>query len=262
MNKKTRIISLSGKGGSGKTTITSLLLSAILRRGDFKDILVIDADPDANLSTTLKIPVQTTIGQVVDKRKKELQETKATGTKVRFSLWEAISHGNGFDFLVMGRTTGAGCYCSVNAVLTSIMNDTMSMYDLILIDFDAGLEHFSRRSANAGDTLLVTCDPSYLSFETAKRIKDLVEELSLPYNNQYLIGCRYDQQRQTQFYKMAGEIGLNTLGLVYFDPEIDEKNLLGENLLSINDDNPSLKTVKEFLERILSEEAGDQTLSI
>lgn len=251
MNKETRIISLSGKGGSGKTTITSLLLSAALKQGDFEDILVIDADPDANLSTTLNIQVQTTVGQVVDKRKKELEET-VLGTKLRFSLWDAINHGNGFDFLVMGRTTGAGCYCNVNEVLSSIIDETISMYDLILIDFDAGLEHFSRKSANAGDTLLIICDPSYLSFETAKRIKDMVNELSLPYDKQYVIGCRYDQERQDQFFKMADEIGLTTLGLVYFDQEIAARNLLGKDLISIEEDNPSLKTVRGFLETILS----------
>lgn len=252
MNKRTRVISLSGKGGSGKTTVSSLLLSALRSQGNFKDILVIDADPDANLSTTLKVPVQMTIGQVVDKRKKEMEEAKSRGTKLRFALWDALCHGEGFDFLVMGRTTGAGCYCNVNDVLTTIMEETVNMYDLVLIDFDAGLEHFSRRAANTSDTLIVTCDPSYLSFETAKRIKSLVDELSLPYDNQYLIGCRYDPESQPRFSEMAEEVGFEVLGMVNYDSEIAERNLMGEDLLSLSEDNASLKIVKNMLAKILA----------
>lgn len=157
--KNTRTFSFSGKGGAGKTTTASLLLAALLRAKTFQDILVIDVDPDANLSRTLLIPVEKTVGQVVDQRRKELREAAARGTKLRFSLWDAIRHGDEFDFLVMGRTTGDGCYCAVNSALSENLIETIVMYDLVIMDFDAGLEHFSRRSGNPTDTLIISCDP-------------------------------------------------------------------------------------------------------
>lgn len=251
MNKTTRVISFSGKGGTGKTTTSSLFLSTVMELGIYKDILVIDADPDANLSRTLGISVEKTVGQIIDKRKKELEDPELVGKQLRFSLWEAVSHGKGFDFLVMGRTTGAGCYCSVNSVLTSLLHETLNMYDLILIDFDAGLEHFSRRTANPMDTLIVTCDPSSLSFDTAKRIKGLVEELGLSYERQYIVGCRYSPEQQELFGKLAEEIGFQILGLIPYDQEIATFNLSGESLLNLRADNPARMAVTKMVKKVL-----------
>ena len=72
----------------------------------------------------------------------------------------------------------------MNSFLNAVLRETVSKDDLVLIDFDAGLEHFSRRAGSPGDTLIVTCDPSKLSFDTAGRIRELIDELSLPYESQ------------------------------------------------------------------------------
>ena len=82
MKKQTRIISFSGKGGTGKTTTASLFVKAVKSLGLCDQILVIDADPDANLATTLNVKYETTIGEAVDKRKKTLDEGVA-GEKLR-----------------------------------------------------------------------------------------------------------------------------------------------------------------------------------
>lgn len=251
MKENTRVISFSGKGGSGKTTTSSLFLANILSTGLFRDILVIDADPDANLTTTLGVIVEKTVGQVLDKRKKELDNPQENGSKLRFALWETITHADGFDILVMGRSTGAGCYCSVNTMLNSLLEDTLSMYDLVLIDFDAGLEHFSRRTGTSSDTLIVTCDPSRLSFDTAKRIKDLVEELNLPYAHQYVVGCRYKDDQRVNFMEMSNEADLNVLGFVPWDQEISDYNLEGESLLRLSQENKAKQIVGEMVNKIL-----------
>lgn len=116
MKKQTRIISFSGKGGTGKTTTASLFVKAVKSLGLCDQILVIDADPDANLATTLNVKYETTIGEAVDKRKKTLDEGVA-GEKLRADFYDAVYHGDYFDFVVTGRRKGAGCYCTINSVL-------------------------------------------------------------------------------------------------------------------------------------------------
>ena len=67
------IIAVSGKGGTGKTLISSLLIKSL---SDTKqDILAIDADPDSNLPESLGIDVQKTVGDV----REELKEDTAKG---------------------------------------------------------------------------------------------------------------------------------------------------------------------------------------
>jgi CO dehydrogenase maturation factor len=246
-----RFISLSGKGGSGKTTTISLLLAALLRQGKLRDILVIDADPDANLARTLGVEVTWTVGNLVDKRKKELDELGGSGTKMRFLVWDALCQGPGFDLLVMGRSSGEGCYCSVNTVLGSIFEDIVSKYECVLIDFDAGIEHFSRRACNPADTLIITCDPSRLSFDTAGRIVELVRELSLPYERIYTLGCRYTPEQRPRFYEMTARAGLTPLGLIEYDLDIVDRNLTGKSLLDLDHNSPAMVTAECILDELI-----------
>ncbi len=253
MKKHTRVISFSGKGGTGKTTTASLFVKAVRELGLCEEILVIDADPDANLATTLDVRYETTIGDVADKRKKTLDEGVA-GEKLRADIYDAINHGEYFDFVVMGRRKGAGCYCTINGILDAIFAETMNMYDLVLIDFDAGLEHFSRGTGSNSDALIIVCDQSKLSFETAERITDIVDELALPYASRYVVGCRYDEANKPLLEKLAGRLGLDTLGYVDYDREIAALNLAGESLDGLSADNPALESAKRMVKRILCEE--------
>ncbi len=250
--KKPRVFSFTGKGGSGKTTLASLMLAAILRNGSFRDILVIDADPDANLSATLGIPVEATVGQAVDRRRNELKGSAGRGRKLRFSLWDTIRHDRSFDFLVMGRTAGEGCYCAVHSALTESLLDTMAMYDLVLMDFGAGLEHFSRRAGNPSDTLLISCDPSRLSFDTARRIEELVRELSLPYDRIYAVGSRFPRESEDLFFRLAREAGIEPLGVIPADDDVAARNLAGEDLLSLDPGNPALRAAESLFERLVA----------
>lgn len=254
MKQQTRVISFSGKGGTGKTTTASLFVKAVKELGLCEQILVIDADPDANLATTLNVKYETTIGEAVDKRKKTLDEG-AAGEKLRADLYDAIYHGDHFDFVVMGRKKGSGCYCTINSVLDSIFSETMNMYDLVIIDFDAGLEHFSRGTGSNSDTLIIVCDQSKLSFETAERITDIVTEISLPYSYKYMVGCRYDDANKPILENTAQKLGVEVLGFVGYDSEIASLNLSGKGLDGISADNPALQTVKEMVRKILSEPA-------
>ncbi len=57
-------ISLTGKGGVGKTTLTALLTLAYLKEG--RKVLAVDADPDGNLGQALGVPGYENITPVVE----------------------------------------------------------------------------------------------------------------------------------------------------------------------------------------------------
>ena len=58
-----KLIAVTGKGGVGKTTISSLLIRSMVKRGS-APILVVDADPNANLNEVLGLQVDETIGSI------------------------------------------------------------------------------------------------------------------------------------------------------------------------------------------------------
>ena len=69
------VISVSGKGGTGKTTVTALLLKWLIQNSE-KISLVVDADPATNLPDVLGIKIQRTVGQ----SSRELKDNIENGT--------------------------------------------------------------------------------------------------------------------------------------------------------------------------------------
>src|SRR4030042_6115249 len=134
---ETKTISVSGKGGAGKTTLTILLLKYLMEEKLGQDILLVDADADANLSDMLAMPVTKTVGDLCDQKSLELRGEAQKDLSLRHAVLEALLHGKGFDLLVMGRTKGEGCYCTVNSYLSKITESILRLYDVVLIDFDA-----------------------------------------------------------------------------------------------------------------------------
>lgn len=66
-------IAVAGKGGTGKTSLTGLLINN-LTANNKGPVLVVDADANANINEVLGIEVETTIGSIreeVNQREKQ-----------------------------------------------------------------------------------------------------------------------------------------------------------------------------------------------
>jgi CO dehydrogenase maturation factor len=250
---QTKTISVSGKGGAGKTTLTVLMLKYLIEEKVAQDTLLVDADADANLSDMLAMPVTKTVGDLCDLKSLELKGEVQQDLRFRHAVLEALLHGNNFDLLVMGRTKGEGCYCTVNSYLSKITESIVRLYDVVLIDFDAGLEHFSRRSDRIADILIVVTDPSKMGFETAKRIKGLTEELGLDFRKEFLVGSKFSSHTKPLFYEQCRILGLEPGGLLPNHDQVAELNALGGSLLRMDWDPVLFKAIKEIWENILAQ---------
>lgn len=63
-------IAVAGKGGTGKTSLTGLLVNN-LTTNNKGPVLVVDADANANINEVLGIEVETTIGSIREEVTKE-----------------------------------------------------------------------------------------------------------------------------------------------------------------------------------------------
>lgn len=184
------IIAVSGKGGTGKTLVSSILVKLLSKTG--KDLLVIDADPDSNIPESLGIDVDRSVGDVREDLKKDINKGKIPSGMNKwdildYKIMESIVETPDFDLLMMGRPEGSGCYCAVNNMLRKIIENISSNYDFIVIDTEAGLEHLSRRTTQSVDTMLVVSDSSKRGLHTASRVGNLSKELEISFDQIYLI---------------------------------------------------------------------------
>ncbi len=247
-----RTIAITGKGGTGKTAVTAMLIRDLVKDSNKKyRMLVIDADADANLADALGVRAQKTIGDMREFMQQSRYSTSPdTDKQVLFEskLFEILIEEEGYDLLVMGKPEGSGCYCFVNNLLRGIMDKTIADYDLIIIDTPAGLEHFSRKTIPDLDDLIVVTDESRRGLKTGERIRDLAKEIELQYKNLYVIVNKVTPDRREKVLENAEGLGLKVIGAIPYDDSLARFDLIGDPLIGLPDDSPAVIEMKQVVE--------------
>ncbi len=247
-------IAVSGKGGTGKTTIAALIIRYLLRK-NLKPILAVDADPNANLGDALGVKIENTVGKVLDNFLKD-KESLATGivkeSLIDYKLSEILVEEKGFDLLSMGQGEGPGCYCYPNTIVRNYIEKLASNYKYVVIDNEAGMEHISRRTNGNLDFLLLITDPSLKGIRTCKKLEDLVNKLGLNIKKLYLIINRVENGVPSQLMEELGKLKLNLLGVLPEDKNIIDYELNGIPMLNLEEDCLSVIKLNELMGKIFS----------
>ena len=249
----THLIAISGKGGTGKTTVAGLLVIRLIARGK-KPVLAVDADPNTCLDAALNVHVEKTIGRVREEVREIAGKGMARGIAkqelLELKIAESIVEADDFDLIAMGRPEGAGCYCYANNVLKTVISEISSNYPYVVLDNEAGLENLSRRIVQKVDVLIIVADPSKQGLETVKRLFDLTKEMEIKYDRLVIIVNRL---RTNKLPESAIELKRLTGAEIIFglpdDIQLSEFSEQGKSLWSLPDINP----VVTHLDNLLSE---------
>lgn len=246
-----KIIAVSGKGGVGKTLVSTLIIR-VISESKKGSLLAIDADPDSNLAESLNVTFEKTVGDV---REDLLDESLPPGVErekhLSSKVFEITVEEEGFDLVVMGRPEGPGCYCAVNHLLRNIIDETTKAYDYCVIDTEAGLEHMSRRTTQSVNTMLIVSDPSKKGFKTAERIKELANDLGIKYDDIFLVLNRVDENRMQLMSKEADELGIQVLGTIAEDRQVSDYDLAGKPLIKLPEDSKAYRSVSDFAQGLI-----------
>jgi len=248
----TKTIAVAGKGGTGKTTISALIIDYLSHKQK-GTVLAIDADPSTNLNLALGVPLYDTVGDVREETATAVGGQQAMGGMSKWDyldlrINEALTEEVTFDLLAMGRPEGPGCYCAANNILRTSVDRLSDAYDYVVIDNEAGLEHLSRRTTRDVDLLLLVSDPSLRGLIAAARVAELVEELKTDVGAIYLIVNRVNGDALPEPLKKAiEEHGLNLAGLLPADPAVNELDALGEPIVKLPPDSPARRSLETIL---------------
>ncbi len=247
-----KVIAMAGKGGTGKTTLSALIIR-YLKRMDRGPVLAVDADPNANLADALGLPVAQSLGTAREdffETRGKLPPGMTTETYLEMKLHETLIESQGVDLLVMGRPEGPGCYCYANNILRRHMDLLVKNYPFVVMDNEAGMEHLSRRTTQGVDHLFYLSDYSVKGIRTVGKIKELIKELKLSVKENYLVIDRAPAELTSGFYQEVQRQGVELLGTVPVDPLIFEYDLQGKPLLNLPDGSLAVQVVADMMARI------------
>lgn len=185
-------IAVTGKGGTGKTTVAALLAHFFHRDG-YK-VLAVDADPDANLASALGVSEEQAAQIRPISQERDLIQER-TGASPRhygqfFKLNPTVDDipdrysldVRGIRLLVLGGVEkgGGGCACPENVLLRNLLSEIiLGRKEVVIVDMEAGIEHLGRATAKAVDKMLIVVEPGSRSVATAKMILKLATDIGV-----------------------------------------------------------------------------------
>ena len=179
-------VAMGGKGGTGKTTVAGLLIRYLIDHG-MKPVLAVDADSNSNLNEVLGVALNETLGDAREQMKTDVPVGMTKDIYMELKVEQSLVEGDGFDLIAMGRPEGAGCYCAANNLLSGLLDRLIESYDYLVVDNEAGMEHFSRLTQKDIDLLLLVSDPSRRGLTAACRIVELVASLPIRIGGKMLV---------------------------------------------------------------------------
>ncbi|MCX5716265.1 MAG: AAA family ATPase [Candidatus Omnitrophica bacterium] len=247
----TRIIAVTGKGGTGKTTVAALIIRAILDK-KAGSVLAVDADPNSTLGETLGIKVKDTIAGICEDTRAKLDKLPAGMSKdryIEYRIHESLAEEKGISLLTMGRPEGPGCYCYVNSLLRDMLKGLSDGYDFTVIDNEAGMEHISRKTASRIDILFVVSDFSVMGVRSALRIHKLVYSLGIDVGRSFLVVNKAKGALSPQIELEVKDSGLNLAGILAFEQGIENLSLQNKPLFDL----PASADIMKSINRITEE---------
>jgi CO dehydrogenase maturation factor len=222
-------LAITGKGGTGKTTFTSLLAYLYAEQG--RPVLAIDADPSPCLGAALGFSRQALEGLAPIAEMEALIHER-TGAQPgtfggyfklnprvddlpdRFSLAQ-----RGIRLLQLGAVEkgGSGCICPESVLLKQLVSHVLlRRREVVLLDMYAGVEHLGRATVSAVDALVVVVEPGRRSLDTAAQIKALAGDLGL--SRLFLVGNKVVSDADRAYIEQQSP-GLPVLGHLPYTAE-------------------------------------------
>ena len=249
-------LAVSGKGGVGKTTFSSLLIRTFNQMG--KRVLAIDADPDANLAAGVGIENADRIVPIAEMNDLVIDRTGAQPGSVGgfFKLNPKVddlpdtlsaTHEN-IKLMRLGgvKKGGAGCICPESTLLRAlVMHIVLARDEVVVMDMEAGIEHLGRATAKAVDKLIVVVEPGRRSIDTAEHIRRLASEIGLA--GIVVVGNKIRGDKDREFLQKHLN-DFEFLGFLPYDNALIESDLNGISPFDI--ESPSKAQVETMIAKL------------
>jgi len=249
-------ISVCGKGGSGKSTIVTLLANEVLSRG--YQVIVVDSDEsNSGLYRMLGFdhpptPLMELVGGKDGLRQRMAQPNVLAEAEIATTdiPEQHVLKRNGLKLVAIGKILQSleGCACPMGVLSREFLKKLVLAEDeLVIVDMEAGVEHFGRGVETSIDSVLVVVEPPLESLDVAQKIYDLASGIGIKNFGAVLnkvpsdeIGARLETELRRRNMLVAG--------CIHFDAEVFSSSLEG----SVPTDGRAVTEIKDVIDLLLA----------
>ncbi len=251
-------IAITGKGGVGKTTLSSVLSRIYASEG--KRVIAVDADPDANLAAALGVPKEDVgkirpIAEITELIEERMGAKPGTSGGI-FKLNPRVDDipeefGYRFDNIVLlatgkSKEAASGCYCPENVFLRRLLKHLVVGRDeIVIVDMEAGIEHLTRGTAEAVDAFIVVVEPGQRSIQTANTVKEMAKGLGV--KKVFVVANKVRGEEDLTFIRNHLR-DIILIGSIGFSHEIMESDIAGITPFTIKSAVEDVLKIKNALE--------------
>ncbi len=241
-------VAISGKGGVGKSLLTTLLATVLTEKG--YTVLTVDSDESnpglyrmLGFESAPRPLIELFGGErqvLAEARRRTMpdlpQPQAAWLRRERISLEdipdEYILQKGRLKLLTAGKITNAfeGCACPLAEVIKVFLGKlTLKDNEVSLADMEAGVEHFGRGVEKDMDTVLVVVEPSFEAVALAAKVNFLARGTGI--KDIWAVLNKVPSPEIEE--RLQGELtkrGINCIGSIHYDPQVATASLEGKPL--------------------------------
>ena len=221
-------IAITGKSGSGKTTVTKAFLNVLKEKYPEKSILLFDNDLAGELGHTFGLDIRNTIYGLRSGKHEYRTGIPQQMTKQEYVEWAlediVIPVEDNIDIIVSWFTGSKDCRCPITGQLNVALQKLIERYDFVIFDCEFDLKYLSQLVDTNIDLALVIANPSVESINLAKRINE--------YSAKYAVGGQMGvvinkagTENMDEIYTLAKEAEIEILGSIPFDIDLSKGNI-------------------------------------
>ena len=217
-------IAITGKSGSGKTTITKAFLNVLQENFPDKSILLFDNDLTGELGHSFGMDIRNTIYGIRSGKHEYKTGIPDGMSKHEFIEWALedilVSINDNTDIIVSWFVGAKDCRCPITAQINDACQKLIERYDFVIFDCEFDLKYLNQLVDTNIDLALIIANPTIESVKLAKRIA----EFSVKHAAGGQLGVvvnKVKNENLNEVYKKMNEAELEILGSIPYDEKLN-----------------------------------------
>ena len=239
-------LAVTGKSGSGKTTIVKAFMHIFEQMYPDKSILLFDNDLTSELAHSFGLDIRNTIYGIRSGKheyKTGIPEDMSKSEYIEWALEDIIvSINENVDIIESWFVGSKDCRCPITKQINDGVYKLINNYDFVIFDCEFDLKYLNQLIDIEIDSTIIVANPSEESAHLARRIKEFSAKHAAG-NQLGVVVNKVDNDKMFVLSELLHKYDLDILGTIPYDNELEQHPIQRESLAVQN-------AVKAFFPRL------------